>query len=194
MDDLLKLETETFNKLYTDYRLRFIRFAQTYIPDISIAEDIVMDTLAYYWEHRRDIKNDENILSYLLTAIKHKCLNYLRQERFHYEKNNSLSELALWELDFKISALSACDPCELYTNEVQEIVNHTLEKLPSKTRTMVWLYVFPGVLAVFFSFMGSAPTIFSREIPFDLNSFIFLLLYYLFIFLILLRNSSVRLR
>lgn len=51
MDDLLKLETETFNKLYTDYRLRFIRFAQTYIPDISIAEDIVMDTLAYYWEH-----------------------------------------------------------------------------------------------------------------------------------------------
>lgn len=102
MDDLLKLETETFNKLYTDYRLRFIRFAQTYILDISIAEDIVMDTLAYYWEHRRDIKNDENILSYLLTAIKHKCLNYLRQERFHYEKNNSLSELALWELDFII--------------------------------------------------------------------------------------------
>ena len=102
MDDLLKLETEIFNKLYTDYRLRFIRFAQTYILDISIAEDIVMDTLAYYWEHRRDIKNDENILSYLLTAIKHKCLNYLRQERFHYEKNNSLSELALWELDFKI--------------------------------------------------------------------------------------------
>ena len=127
MDDLLKLETEIFNKLYTDYRLRFIRFAQTYILDISIAEDIVMDTLAYYWEHRRDIKNDENILSYLLTAIK------------HYEKNNSLSELALWELDFKISALSACDPCELYTNEVQEIVNHTLEKLPSKTRQIFFM-------------------------------------------------------
>ena len=89
----------------------------------------MMDTLAYYWEHRRDIKNDENILSYLLTAIKHKCLNYLRQERFHYEKNNSLSELALW----------ACDTCELYTNEVQEIVNHTLEKLPSKTRQIFFM-------------------------------------------------------
>lgn len=139
MDDLLKLETETFNKLYTDYRLRFIRFAQTYIPDISIAEDIVMDSLAYYWEHRRDIKSDENILSYLLTTIKHKCLNYLRQERFHEEKNNSLSELALWELDFKISALSACDPYELYTTEMQEIVNHTLERLPSKTRQIFFM-------------------------------------------------------
>ena len=46
MDDLLKLETETINKLYTDYRLRFIRFAQTYIPDISIAEDNMIETLA----------------------------------------------------------------------------------------------------------------------------------------------------
>ena len=55
------------------------------------------------------------------------------------KKNNSLSELALWELDFKISALSACDPCELYTNEVQEIVNHTLEKLPSKTRQIFFM-------------------------------------------------------
>ena len=80
MDDLLKLETEIFNKLYTDYRLRFIRFAQTYILDISIAEDIVMDTLAYYWEHRRDIKNDENILSYLLTAIKHKCFSLFERK------------------------------------------------------------------------------------------------------------------
>ena len=42
-------------------------------------------------------------------------------------------------LDFKISALSACDPCELYTNEVQEIVNHTLEKLPSKTRQIFFM-------------------------------------------------------
>ncbi len=70
MDDLLKLETETFNKLYTDYRLRFIRFAQTYILDISIAEDIVMDTLAYYWEHRRDIKNDEEYIKLSFNGYK----------------------------------------------------------------------------------------------------------------------------
>jgi RNA polymerase sigma-70 factor (ECF subfamily) len=134
MDELLKLETETFNKLYTDYRLRFIRFAQTYIPDTSMAEDVVMEALEYYWEHRKEIRNDESIPSYLLTVIKHKCLNYLRQERFHIEKNNSLSELALWELDFKISALSACDPYELYRNEVQELVINTLKKLSPKTR------------------------------------------------------------
>lgn len=32
MDDLLKLETETFNKLYTDYRLRFIRLRKLIFP------------------------------------------------------------------------------------------------------------------------------------------------------------------
>lgn len=134
MDNLLKSETDIFGKLYTTYRLRFIRFAQTYLADVSLAEDIVMESLAYYWEHRRELKSDENIPAYLLTVIKHKCLNHLRQERLHGERNSLLSEVALWELDFKINTLSSCDPYELYSSEVQEIVNRTLKKLPSKTR------------------------------------------------------------
>lgn len=134
MDNLLKSETDVFSKLYTNYRLRFIRFAQTYLSDASLAEDIVMESLAYYWEHRKELKNDENIPAYLLTVIKHKCLNHLRQERLHNERDSLLSEVGLWELDFKINTLSSCDPYELYSNEVQEIVNRTLKKLPSKTR------------------------------------------------------------
>lgn len=134
MDNLLKSETDIFGNLYTTYRLRFIRFAQTYLADISLAEDIVMESLAYYWEHRRELKSDENIPAYLLTVIKHKCLNHLRQERLHGERNRLLSEVALWELDFKINTLSSCDPYELYSSEVQEIVNRTLKKLPSKTK------------------------------------------------------------
>lgn len=52
MDDLLKLETETFNKLYTVTGYGLFVLRKLNILDISIAEDIVMDTLAYYWEHR----------------------------------------------------------------------------------------------------------------------------------------------
>ena len=58
MDNLLKSETDVFSKLYTNYRLRFIRFAQTYLSDASLAEDIVMESLAYYWEHRKELKSD----------------------------------------------------------------------------------------------------------------------------------------
>ena len=58
----------------------------------------------------------------------------MRQARLHNERDSLLSEVGLWELDFKINTLSACDPYELYSSEVQDIVNRTLKKLPSKTR------------------------------------------------------------
>lgn len=134
MDNPFNSESDIFGKLYTDYRLRFIRFAQTYLSSASLAEDMVMESLAYYWEHRKELKSDENIPAYLLTVIKHKCLNHLREERLHSERNSLLSDVALWELDFKINTLSSCDPYELYSSEVQEIVNHTLSRLPSKTK------------------------------------------------------------
>lgn len=134
MDNPFNSESDIFGKLYIDYRLRFIRFAQTYLSSASLAEDMVMESLAYYWEHRKELKSDENIPAYLLTVIKHKCLNHLREERLHSERNSLLSDVALWELDFKINTLSSCDPYELYSSEVQEIVNRTLSRLPSKTK------------------------------------------------------------
>lgn len=40
-----------FNELFTIYKGRFVRFAQTFTRDATIAEDIVIDSLIYYWEH-----------------------------------------------------------------------------------------------------------------------------------------------
>ena len=44
-----------FNELFTIYKGRFVRFAQTFTRDATIAEDIVIDSLIYYWEHRTEL-------------------------------------------------------------------------------------------------------------------------------------------
>lgn len=46
-----------FNELFTIYKGRFVRFAQTFTRDATIAEDIVIDSLIYYWEHRTELKS-----------------------------------------------------------------------------------------------------------------------------------------
>lgn len=38
-----------FNKLYTEYSRRFIRFARSYVQTDEEAEDIVNDSFMYYW-------------------------------------------------------------------------------------------------------------------------------------------------
>ena len=60
-----------FNKLYTEYSRRFIRFARSYVQTDEEAEDIVNDSFMYYWENRATIDNS-NLAAYLLTMVKHR--------------------------------------------------------------------------------------------------------------------------
>ena len=71
-------DIKAFNQLFTDYQGRFIRFANTYVRDTVIAEDFVVEALMYYWENRKTLAPDSNVPAYILTIIKHKCLNYLQ--------------------------------------------------------------------------------------------------------------------
>ena len=74
-------EIYSFNQLFTDYKGRFVHFANTYVGDSMVAEDIAIESLMYYWENRGKLAPDSNVPAYILTVIKHKCLNYLQQTR-----------------------------------------------------------------------------------------------------------------
>ncbi len=39
----------SFNQLYNDYQTRFLNFANTYVRDWDVAEDITTEALIYYW-------------------------------------------------------------------------------------------------------------------------------------------------
>lgn len=127
-------EPITFNQLFIDYKGRFTRFAQTYVRNMAVAEDIVIDSLVYYWENRERLDENTNIPAYVLTVVKHKCLNYLQQQQIHKDIEESIQSHAEWELSTRIATLEACNPSELFNAEAMEIVNRTLAQLPSRTR------------------------------------------------------------
>jgi len=123
-----------FNRLYHDYKKRFTHFAKTYVDDFAVAEDIVVDSLMYYWENRSSLKNNSNIPAYILTVIKNKCLNYLHRERIREEVEKYISDKEEWELNLRIATLEACNPEKLFSDEVQEIIKKTLDALPEQSR------------------------------------------------------------
>lgn len=116
-----------------DYNSSFIRFANSYVRDIAIAEDIVTDAFMSYWEHKSDISSESNIPAYILTTVKNKCLNYLKHRDLKLRTLNEIQEHAFWELGLRISTLEVCNPEELFSTEVQEIIDKTLKDLPEKT-------------------------------------------------------------
>lgn len=124
----------SFNRLFAENHHRFVRFAATYIEDRMAAEDIVMEALMYYWEHRDRLNQGTNTEAYIFTAIKNKCLNYLREQLHHRQVSEQLMEHASWKLSLQLATLEACDPEVLLSNEIEQLVQETLRRLPETTR------------------------------------------------------------
>lgn len=120
--------------LLESYKGRFISFANSYVQDLSVAEDFTMEAFMDYWEMKDMLQPDSNVPAYILTLIKHKCLNHLKRRQLHEDISQRLRTVAEWELNLQISSLEVCEPTELFTTEIKEIVNSTLRQLPEQTR------------------------------------------------------------
>ena len=134
-----KEDITSFNQLYKEFQRRFVRFANTYVRDLTTAEDITIEAMMYYWENRQSLSEDSNIPAYILTIIKNKCLNYLRHQQIHEEYSDKIKDYYEWELNTRIATLQACEPYELFISEIQELVQQTLTDMPEKTRTIFML-------------------------------------------------------
>lgn len=130
----LMMELCGFNSLVDKYQQRFIRFADSYVHDRMLAEDIVMDSFMYYWENRRGLASDVNIPAYVLTAVKHRCIDKLREKKHSCEVSGDLNDISVWKFSFQIDALENFEPHDVFTSEIEQLVEKTLNGLPEQTR------------------------------------------------------------
>lgn len=134
-----KDEIISFNQLYEEFQKRFVRFANTYLRDLTAAEDITIEAIMVYWENRHSLSKDSNVPAYILTIIKNKCLNYLRHQQIQDEYSDKIKDYYEWELNTRIATLQACEPYELFISEIQKLVEQTLADMSERTRTIFML-------------------------------------------------------
>lgn len=134
-----------FNELFNQYHHRFIRYAQGYVKNETIAEDFVSEAFMAYWEHLQHTSAEDNPPAYILTIIRNKCLNHLQHLHVKQVAEKAISEHATWLLETQISTLEACDPEFLFSKEILDIIDKTLEKMPSKTRKIFILSRYDGL-------------------------------------------------
>ena len=127
-------EIKAFNKLFAEYHGLFVRFANTYLQDEAAAEDIAVEGIMYYWENRHSLSSDSNIPAYILEAIKHKCLNYLRHLRVREDVEQRIQEHQQRVNSLRIATLEACDPQEIFSSEAGRLVDEALAMMSDKTR------------------------------------------------------------
>ena len=99
----------------------------------------LIDSFVSYWENRHKLPEGANIPAYILVSLKNECLTYLNRLRKEQEIVDHLRSQQEWELDFQISSLEACNPQEIFSEEVQQLVNKAIESLPTKTKEVFLL-------------------------------------------------------
>lgn len=123
-----------FTVLFERYKEPFTRFANSFVRDRAVAENLFVDALVDYWQRRDALPADTNVPAYLLTSVRNKALNHLRHLRIRERSSDELMRRTQSELDFRISSLEDFTTQSLFTDEIREIVRRTLDELPERTR------------------------------------------------------------
>lgn len=122
-----------FNTIYSTYYDKTFRFARLYVRNDLVAEDIATESLIKLWETMKKEKV-EKPLALLLTILKHKSLDHLRKQVSMQEAFEGIAEWQHRELSIRISTLEACNPDDIFSEEIRSILMKTLNMLPPQTR------------------------------------------------------------
>lgn len=114
-----------FKSIYIDFFPGLLVFANGYVKQIPIAEDIVEDVFIKLWQSRSTIYAIKNIKLYLYVAIKNSCIN-------HLVKQKKLNISFIDDLDIDIEAVAATPEDCLITKERLALINTEIKKLPKK--------------------------------------------------------------
>jgi len=137
MDGSENRDCGLFTVLFEQYREPFTRFANSFVRDRAVSENLFVDALVDYWQRRGSLPEDTNVPAYLLTSVRNKALNHLRHQRIRERSSDELMRRARSELDFRISSLEDFTTQSLFSSEIHEIVRQTLAEMPAQTRRIL---------------------------------------------------------
>lgn len=128
----------SFKVIFNKYYPRLYYFVLEFLPFDDIAENIVQDIFLTLWKKRHDLIDDTNLGAYLFTVAKNSCLYTLRSERYR-RKIFSERSFDMVEVDSNITALSTIESSVYTFDEIEQIIQKTLDELPPQCRRVFML-------------------------------------------------------
>ena len=127
-------ENNDFGKVYVAHFSKMKRFAQEYVSSEEDAENIVQDVFLELWEKRAVLSMPVNLMAFLFTATKNRCVDHLRHKTVVRETADKLMEEQRLLLKMKFDSLEAFDQNFLTDSDIEEILNKAIDSLPEKCR------------------------------------------------------------
>jgi len=123
-----------FEQIYLQHYARMKRFAKEYVPFEEDAENILQDVFLDFWEKREVLLTYSNLIAYLFTAIRNRCVNLLKRKMLEQDVSNRMQEEYVRTLQINLESLEFMSAELFQQNDIQKQINDAIEALPPKCR------------------------------------------------------------
>ena len=96
----------------------------------------MQDVFVELWENKEMLNMHMNLIAYLFTTIKNKCLNHLRHKLVVQETANKLQEEYTISLRMNLDSLEVFDNNLFSDHDIEKIISRALDALPEKCRAI----------------------------------------------------------
>lgn len=123
-----------FETIYFTHFQKMKRFAMEYVVSGEDAENIVQDVFAELWEKRGMLSTHTNLIAFLFTSIRNRCLNHLRHKMIEQEATIKLQEEYRLTLRLNLESLESFDETLFSEKDIEKMLSDALDSLPEKCR------------------------------------------------------------
>lgn len=123
-----------FEELYINYFYRMKCFACEYISSEADAENIIQDIFMELWENQENIKNSINIVSFLFTSVRNRCIDHLRHQIIVRKSKTYMQNEYELIMQSKLNSLEVFDTSIFQEESLEEKITEIIESLPEKCR------------------------------------------------------------
>jgi len=129
-----------FELIFRRLQPRLYTYCCKYVDDPELAKDILQECFISLWENRTEITVSYE--SYLFRAVHNRCISHFRSLKVHADYETSI-KLNLKEMEIYPEPPNPL--MELYLKEIDELLQHCMEKLPEKCRLIFMMSRYQGM-------------------------------------------------
>ena len=123
--EIKKGDKMAFEKLFREFYSYLCAYANSFLKDIDVSQDLVQDFLFHVWEIKADLPLEVPVKAYLTKSVHNRCLNLLKHEKV----KNKYQEHAVLEYS-DIYYGENDNPNE----ELHEKIRQSIDKLPPERK------------------------------------------------------------
>ena len=126
------ISLQEFTALYAEYSRRFTDIAFSYLQDRQEAEDVVSESFMAFWNGREDGPLAQNLPSYILGIVKHKCLDALRSRESTDRRCRNIFQQACRDAQIRVLENDELTQ-KLFEDEIADIFRREQDRMPART-------------------------------------------------------------